>query len=97
MIFSGQRNTNGSVGAETSEGASAAPSSQQVASNLATSGSSIVSASTKPVTKQPVMFVGKSAQLTIKPSSMPTFSTVAKWQPSQPVSGTSSRQAGSWW
>jgi hypothetical protein len=44
-----------------------------------------------------VVLVGKSTPLPIKPSSIPTFSTVAKWQPSQPASGTSSRQAGSWW
>ncbi len=97
MIFSGQRNTNGSVGAETSDGLGPASLTQPVASNLATSGSGIVSATSKPIIKPTVVLGGRSSPQPIKPTSMPTFSTVAKWQPSQPVSGTASRQAGSWW
>ena len=97
MIFSGQRNTSGSVGAETSEGPNTAPLSQQVASNLSTNASHIVSATVKPVPKPSVVQTAKSKQPVIASVATATFSTVGKWQPSQATSTAASRPSGSWW
>lgn len=81
MIFSGQRNSNGSVGAETLEPLSMTPFSQAVAS----------------ATAKPVVLVGKSIPQPVKSSTATASSLVEKWQTSQPAIKAASRPAGSWW
>jgi|GEM_PF-5799639 len=97
MIFSGQRNTNGSVGAETLEGPGTTALSQPVASNLTTNGLGSGSATAKPVVKASIVLVGKSTPQPIKSTSTIASSLVGKWQTSQPANNAASRPAGSWW
>lgn len=93
MIFSGQRKSNGSVGAESSTNTNPSPLPQSLASNIATGGS----ASAKPVVKPTVVLTGKLTTQLAKSASPLTSSLLVKSQSNQPNGIGASRPAGSWW
>jgi len=94
MIFSGNRNTNGSVGAEQSEAANKTQLSQSVATTLTSNALTGSSTTGKPVVKSSVVVAAKPAPQIGKSSQS---SIVAKWQTTQPASTPALRPAGSWW
>ena len=93
MIFSGQRKSNGAVGAESSTNTNASTLPQPLASNIATNGP----ATAIPIAKPTVVLTTKSTPQLAKSITPSTAATIGKWQPNQPNGIGASRPAGSWW
>lgn len=95
MIFSGKRNTNGSVAAEIPK--TLPPLSQLIASDSGTSGLASGSATVKPVAKAAGVLAGKSASQPVEATTAVGSALIGQWQQSHHAGAAASRPAGSWW